>query len=210
MGQRLNIEIHRKRDNKCLANCYYHWSAYTHSALRLTKEIVDNYTDFYKEKDDIHKAIKLLQSTGGGVVAEDFDKMSKEDQRVFALGQNRNLGLICFSEEEMQKTRDWEEGRVEITFGDEKDFTKLLNNFNDEVRIYFGVFFIEDEDYVKEQYKTEIKNGELDLNDLINFDFDYTNMTIDDIEEFLRRIQEIENDYMGLFRIKGQLYCAIF
>ena len=33
MGQRLNIEI--KKDSKVLANAYYHWSAYTSSALQM-------------------------------------------------------------------------------------------------------------------------------------------------------------------------------
>lgn len=38
MGQRLNIEM--KTKGKVVANCYYHWSAYTMTALQLTKEII--------------------------------------------------------------------------------------------------------------------------------------------------------------------------
>lgn len=43
MGQRLNIEI--VNGETSLANCYYHWSAYTSSALGLTRQIIDAYYD---------------------------------------------------------------------------------------------------------------------------------------------------------------------
>ena len=42
MGQRLNIEIRRKKDNKILANSYYHWYAYTYTSLELADEIMEN------------------------------------------------------------------------------------------------------------------------------------------------------------------------
>ena len=41
MGQRLNIEI--MKGCTILANAYYHWSAYTSSALELCKSIVEQY-----------------------------------------------------------------------------------------------------------------------------------------------------------------------
>ena len=40
MGQRLNIEI--KKDSKVLANAYYHWSAYTSSALQMLPKSIDS------------------------------------------------------------------------------------------------------------------------------------------------------------------------
>jgi len=41
MGQRLNIEI--ISNGKCLANAYYHWSAYSDSAIDLAIKIVRKY-----------------------------------------------------------------------------------------------------------------------------------------------------------------------
>ena len=38
MGQRLNIEI--LKDGDCIANCYYHWGAYTSPTIHLVKEIL--------------------------------------------------------------------------------------------------------------------------------------------------------------------------
>ena len=70
MGQRLNIEIKRRKDNKVLANSYYHWSAYTSSSLHLAEEIIENIYDIIrKEKvSDEIKAIQLLQTTGAGLM----------------------------------------------------------------------------------------------------------------------------------------------
>lgn len=48
MGQRLNIEIKRRKDNKVLANSYYHWSAYTSSSLHLAEEINESYEEEIK------------------------------------------------------------------------------------------------------------------------------------------------------------------
>ena len=92
MGQRLNIEM--KSKGKVVANCYYHWSAYTMTALQLTKEIISNFDDI-KVDDDVKRAVKLLELTGAGY-------------------SDRDNGLIATTEEEMNDTRYWEEGRVTI------------------------------------------------------------------------------------------------
>lgn len=36
MGQRLNLSINK--NGKVLANCYYHWSGYTNSAIQKCKK----------------------------------------------------------------------------------------------------------------------------------------------------------------------------
>jgi len=210
MGQRLNIEIKRKRDNKELANCYYHWSAYTESACRLTLEILENIIDYKKETDDkdVMRAIKLLQSTGAGVESEDYDKLTIEQAKYCKLGDNRNLGLISFTKENMETTRQWEEGRVEIYLSDKEN---IFDNIKD-TRVSFDVFYGESREMIEEDYKDEIESGELDLDNLIEFDIDFDNMTIEDVKEFYSRINEIENDYCGKFKIKGQenIYCCIY
>lgn len=72
MGQRLNIEI--KKKDKVLANCYYHWSGFSNSAVNLALDIIKNfeYIDKFETKDptnnkDLLFAIKLLEKTGAGV-----------------------------------------------------------------------------------------------------------------------------------------------
>ena len=46
MGQRLNIQIEANNidtnETVVLANCYYHWSGNTYSAMELVNEIVES------------------------------------------------------------------------------------------------------------------------------------------------------------------------
>ena len=72
MGQRLNIEI--KKKDKVLANCYYHWSAYSNCAINLTLQIINHfeYVEKYEMKEEVNNkdllfAIRLLEKTGAGL-----------------------------------------------------------------------------------------------------------------------------------------------
>ena len=111
MGQRLNIEM--KSKGKVVANCYYHWSAYTRSALQLTKEIISNF-DSIQDNDDVKRAVKLLESTGAGY-------------------SDRDAGLIATDEEKMKDTRYWEEGRVTIDMDNKTfDFNVFFKGYDEE------------------------------------------------------------------------------
>lgn len=201
MGQRLNIEIRRKKDNKILANSYYHWSAYTYSSLKLAEEIVENIYDIIrndKTSDEV-KAIQLLQTTGAGLLEDEYNKLNEEDKKYCSLATNRNLGLISFTDEGMEETRKWEEGRliIDIDF-DDKDYDFYGNKNLVDFEVYFQI----DEEEVNESYEEEIKSGKLDLNNLTEFEFSLEKMTLNDIRLFMSKLDEIENNN-GLFRVKG-------
>ena len=201
MGQRLNIEIKRRKDNKVLANSYYHWSAYTSSSLHLAEEIIENiYEVIRKEKvSDEIKAIQLLQTTGAGLMEDEYNKLNEEDKKYCSLATNRNLGLISFTDEGMEETRKWEEGRLTIDIDfDDKDYDFYGNKNLVDFEVYFQV----DEEEINESYEEEIKSGKLDLNNLTRFDFSLEEMTLNDIRLFMSKLDEIENNN-GLFRVKG-------
>ena len=214
MGQRLNVEIRRRRDNKVLANSYYHWSAYTRSSLELARDILDNIFELehLKEFTDKEKAVKLLQFVGSGLMQEDYNTLDEDKKKYFAVGTNRNNGLISITEKNMQETRNWEEGRITIDI----DFDKLSmfningdNITNNQLEHYveFEVYFPIDKETYKEWYNEELKDEdiiELNINDL-------QEMNYDDILEFLSRITDIE-DNKGIFKLKGkkQLYQIIY
>jgi len=94
MGQRLNIEI--ESAGKTLANCYYHWSGYTRSALELTKVIIH----YLKDKEiskDVLGAIDLLTQTGAGLSRQAYDNAIAERLIAFEYKEapiDRNEGLI--------------------------------------------------------------------------------------------------------------------
>ncbi len=120
MGQRLNIEI--VNGETSLANCYYHWSAYTGSALNLTKHIIDSYYDS-EAIVGLKMAIELLEATGGGVNETERAEIQKQPEKFgsfeFKDCTNRNNGLISVTENGKEETRKWEEGRVTIDLGSE-------------------------------------------------------------------------------------------
>lgn len=117
MGQRLNIEI--VNSDGVLANAYYHWSAYTGSAIELTLMAVGKYWEVENIDKDLQKAVKMLEATGAGITDGELISI-KADRRLSSgityssICNNRNLGLIAVTENGIEETRRWEEGRVTI------------------------------------------------------------------------------------------------
>ena len=116
MGQRLNIEI--TDGNKCLANCYYHWSAYTKEAAILTYNIIQYWKVLHNDiSDPLQLAVRLLELTGGGVNIEERVMIQADhsfNNMTFQPSTNRNRGLISVTENGINGTRACEEGRVTI------------------------------------------------------------------------------------------------
>lgn len=208
MGQRLNIEIRRKKDNKILANSYYHWSAYTYSSLKLADEIIENIYDIIrndKVSDEI-KAIQLLQTTGAGLLEQEYETLKEEDKKYCSLATNRNLGLISFTEKGMEETRTWEESRLTITIDfDDKEYD-FVGNKN---RVDFEVYFPTSREEIEEYYGEELKSGKINLDEVVEFNFDLQDMELNDIRLFMAKINQIENDF-GIFKINGALYQIIY
>ena len=134
MGQRLEILI--MKDGKELANAYYHWSAYTSSSFELAKEIVMAIKNRkVRQKDELKKAIRLLEITGAGVTQDEKNYL-KVGERFknfkFMPCDGRNEGLIAVSPEGMKETRDWQEGQVFIDIGKRKVSFDVWSCFNGE------------------------------------------------------------------------------
>lgn len=116
MGQRLNIEIHE--NGKCLANAYYHWSAYTQEALELTLDILEYYPRA-QSRYGLSCALELLRHTGAKIPADEFISYGMNEELAAALstGANGTDGLIAISEKGIKETRALEEGHVIIDIG---------------------------------------------------------------------------------------------
>ena len=116
MGQRLNIQIEANNQTtdktEVLANCYYHWSGYTSSAMALVKEIVDSGVYNLVILDPVEKAIRLLEATGAGLAEDELTGMYNTPK--YKVSTDRNLGLIAISEEGKNSTVKYEESRVTI------------------------------------------------------------------------------------------------
>ena len=150
MGQRLNIEI--RKDDKVLANAYYHWSGYTSSALGLTDEILKN-IDNVNFDNEVVRAVKLLEVTGAGLTSSEIDILGEDMKNInFKKAIDRNEGLIAISENGIKDTQYWEEARVEIHLDtqniildlywdiDEDDLTNIYEATIDYKKVSFEKF----------------------------------------------------------------------
>lgn len=140
MGQRLEILI--MKDGKELANAYYHWSAYTSSSFELAKEIVMAIKNRkVRQKDELKKAIRLLEITGAGVTPneKDYLKVSERFKNFkFMPCNGRNEGLVAVSPDGIKETRDWQEGQVFIDIGKRKVSFDVWSYYNeDELKEYY-------------------------------------------------------------------------
>lgn len=178
MGQRLNIEIWK--NGKALANCYYHWSAFSNTSSELAKIIIKNIQSV-QENNDTLMAIKLLEATGAGLTDREIEYINKIPEIPsieFKKTKGRNDGLIAVSEKEMQENRFWAEGSVFI--------------YLDENRIKFDVFF-------KSSFEEwEVENEGIKAEDLESTEIDFDDIKFNKINEFCEFINNhLENDFIS-------------
>ena len=147
MGQRLNIQIEATdtdtNENVVLANCYYHWSGYTSSAMELVNKIVDSGMYNLDILDPVEKAIRLLEVTGAGLTEDELTDTYNTPK--YMLATSRNDGLIAISEKGINETIKWEESRVTI------NLTTGSINMSD-------MFYDETDEFNKEELETKLKN----------------------------------------------------
>lgn len=174
MGQRLNIEIHS--NGKVLANCYYHWSAYSESAAQLAQEIIHNINKIEYTGSDLLCAVKLLESTGAGLTDNEKEYAKTLDDfnnYNFTECTGRNDGLIAISPDGIKETRNWQEYALYI--------------YLDEKRMSFKVFCSSDkwdwEKECKEYYEEDIK-----ANNLERIDMNFDDIKFSDIDGFVEFI----------------------
>lgn len=146
MGQRLNIEI--RSDGERIANAYYHWSAYSMSAATLTEQAIDKYYELHKEVTNRHElAVAMLVATGGGMDNDELKRI-KFIRKLMNLRtepcNDRNAGLIAVTEQGMDDTERWEEGRVSIDLDTES--------------ISFGVI----DEYERDEFEREFDEENFD------------------------------------------------
>ena len=176
MGQRLVVTI--KYQEKDLAKIYYHWSAYTTSALYETKSLINC---IYNHEDETAKELQLrliryCEENGGGIDgnASEFEYIENMFPGEAFVHENysRSNGLIALSEKCMNEMQCWSEGDVEIDLDNEV--------------VTFGVFgWYEDlEQYNKERQEWEEEDFvALSYEDIVDIGYDLGQFDIAHIDE---------------------------
>ena len=148
MGQRLVTTI--RYEGKDIAKMYYHWSAYSVSALREAREIIDFIPEeIDSERNLILNLIHFCEHNGGGIDGGLDSSEWKYIQNMFpdekfkADNIDRNCGLIAISENGMKEMEYWSEGDITIDLDERKIYNEVfgyysnIEEYNDDA-IEFG------------------------------------------------------------------------
>ena len=183
MGQRLVISIrHLDQD---IARIYYHWSAYTVSALEETQKI----WNFICEKDDPSvrdlqlRLIRMAEKDGGGIeggeTSAEFARIQSmfPDETFKTENISRNEGLIALSKEGMDGLLSWAEGTVVIDI--------------DEGTVENNVFF---DYYDPEEYREDHELQDFSLEDIPDIGVDLGYFSLDKLDDVIEVLNDL-NDY---------------
>ena len=186
MGQRLVCTI--ETNEKKLCNIYFHWSAYTYSALLETKKIIDC---IYNHKDETEKELLLrlihfCEENGGGIRGTDDEFKYIQNlypNEIFKTDNySRNEGLIALSEKGISDLQSWSEGDVYINIDtDEVDFC-----------VYAGYESLDE--YIRERESWDDDFDRTELNNIPTFDFDLGYFSVSDIDAIIASLDSIGND----------------
>lgn len=174
MGQRLVVTI--EKNEKEIAKIYYHWSAYTVSALMQTQEIIDCIYDHNDEteKEMLLRLIRFCENNGG-CIDMDYDKseltyiQSLYPNETFKTTGSRSNGLIALSEMGMADMQRYSEGDVYINLDDETvDFC-----------VYSGYDNLEE--YIEERQSWDDDFEGITLEDIPKIDCDLGFFNVEDI-----------------------------
>lgn len=196
MGQRLVCTI--QKDKKAICNIYYHWSAYTCSALFETKKIINC---IYNHKDEttedlLLRLIHFCEESGGGV-SEGYDSDEwKYIQKLYpnekfkADNIDRNYGLISLSEKGIAELQSWSEGDVYINLDtDQVDF-----------QVYCGYEYLEE--YIEERKSWDEDFDEKEMDNMPEFDFCLGYFDVNDID---RIADAIYNTNAHIIKCDGEI-----
>lgn len=166
MGQRLDIEI--IKNNKVVGNCYYHWGAYTASALELSKGIIESYNAIEDKNipDEVIAVMSFSNAKNLNIdkntfeLVEQYPGLSEESlkymkekypEHEWKVYVDRNAGIIGVTEDDMNFISSLAEGIVMIDLDSKTvDASNMLVVFAEES-------FIEDWDISEDQLDADGK-----------------------------------------------------
>ncbi len=190
MGQRLVITVHAFDED--IATIYYHWSAYTTSALQEARDIIDKVDWFNSSNKDelILRITRYLESCGGGVFVDDqklFEEKYPDEK--FDDDVSRNDGLIAISEETMERMQDWAQGDMTIDFDTEKVYNDVLFTYES------------DEEFKQERADLGLEDDDIDVKDIKRLLFDPTEVHFFALDVAIKTLDDLQ-----FCRYFGQIY----
>lgn len=180
MGQRLVITV--RGFGKDLAKIYYHWSAYSISALREAKELIDCICDDYHvtEKELKLRLIRFCEANGGGIQAQqselDYIQKMFPGETFKTDGFSRNYGLIALSEDGMADLQAWSEGDICIDIDED-----IIHN---EVYCWYDGI----DSYNEERKEWDDEHEDMTLDDVPDIGYALEWIKFDDIDDVMHAL----------------------
>lgn len=195
MGMRLVVSIETKGEP--IAKLYFHWSAYTSSALYETQDIVNC---IYNHQDETIKELQLrlirwCEENGGGIDGdvEEFKYIQSmfPNEKFLADGYSRNRGLIALSEKGMKEMQGWSEGDVII------DLDEDLINFG----VYAGYDSLDE--YIENRQDWDDEFEGITLEEIVDIGYDLGFIEVSDIDAVTYVIGQTRD---GVVRYGNEIY----
>ena len=198
MGQRLVVTIHAF--NEDIAKIYYHWSAYSLSALQEANDII-NGVDWENAKDvrDLqYKLIRFVEEAGGCIDGNEREYQAIQEMfpgKEFKKEGSRNDGLIALTEQGMDDLEYWSEGDLTIDFDDEQVWNCVIDCYQSLEEVNDSYFYDGDEDRFSD-------------NDFIEVNADFENIQFKDLDRVIDIMDKLWHNQQFEFKCNG-MYCMM-
>ena len=185
MGQRLVITANYK--NQEIAKIYFHWSAYTVSALIEAYDLINaiNISDYTTIEDLQLQLIRYCEINGGSVDGGAYSEEMKYVKFIFPKEEfkgngNRNNGLIAISDVGRDEMQRYGEGDLIINFDSQE-----VSNY-----CYIGWDLAGYKNYRKDECGEEV-----DFNSMKSLDLELSCIPFNDLSSAIADLQNL-NDYV--------------
>lgn len=171
MGQRLVVTV--KSTGEDLCKMYFHWSAYTISALMEVRDMMAEFPMETNSKEDaILYFIRYCEEYGGGIdggmdgkewnyITNKYPNYKFKSENI-----NRNRGLIAISEDGMDKMQSWSEGDIYINLDEMTVHNELFLYYDDIDEYNRELADREDESITLDEIPEVGEIGDFDLEDI--------------------------------------------
>ena len=189
MGQRLVVNV--VKDKESVAAIYFHWSAYTQSALWEAQKIIDA-IDRHEHDDLRLLLIRYCEENGGCIDGGKYSIEFKAIQEMypnetFKEDGSRNEGLIAITEDGMNNLYGWAEGTLEINL--------------DDGYVYNHVYDVETLDEYNDWREEECKLDDFEL-----LDIDLNVIEFDKLDEVISQLNHAPYEFRNS---EDQIVCLI-
>ena len=190
MGQRLVVSVYENKSvSHPIMTIYYHWSAYTVSALIESANIIQSYRERKKSLPIKAGLILAMEKIGARMDPQDSVYIQKlyPDLKFNLEDADRNLGLIALSEERQANQLQWAEGLANVYLEEEEIINDCVVYYeNEEEYNEYIISMYDDED--------EINNYELST-----LEIDPTQLTMNEVSAL---IYIMNNNHKGEYAFK--------